>query len=59
MVDAPQTDSDYEKIMENTGLPQLIEELQKKTEVELHYYDLREECWQYKQGIIVKKSFKG
>lgn len=56
VVDAPQTDSDYEKIMEVTGLPQIMKELQKNTTVKLEYFDLREERWFYKEGIIVKRK---
>lgn len=56
IVDAPQTDSDFKKIIENTKLLEIINELQKKTKVKIHCYDLREERWHYKQGIIVKKE---
>lgn len=56
IVDAPQTDSDYEKIIEETRLPQIIDELQKKTTVKLSYFDLREERWFYKEGVIVRRK---
>ncbi len=55
IVDAPQTDSDYDKIIMRICLPQIVEEMQKMTEVKIKYYDLREERWYYKQGIITKR----
>lgn len=56
VIDAPQTDSDYEKIMEETRLPEILEEMQKETSVNLRCFDLREERWFYKDGIIVKRK---
>lgn len=56
IADAPQTDSDFDKIMEKTGLPQIISELQKRTTVRIRCFDLREERWYYKEGIIVKRK---
>ena len=56
VVDAPQTDSDYDMIMKNTGLPVIIERLKKETDVEIYYFDLREERYYYKEGIIVRKK---
>lgn len=56
VVDAPQTDSDYDKIMEVTGLPRILKELQKSTTVKLKHFDLRDERWFYKEGIIVKRK---
>lgn len=56
IVDAPQTDSDYEKIIKNIGLKEIVEEVQKNTNVVIEYFDLREERWFYKEGIIVKKK---
>ena len=56
VVDAPQTDSDYDKIMDVTGLPQILKELQKNTTVKLEHFDLRDERWFYKEGIIVKRK---
>lgn len=60
IIEAPQTDSDYEEIIRRIGFKELIDELQKKTTVKISYFDLREEQWFYKQGIIVgKKSLAG
>ena len=56
IIDAPQTDSDYEKIIERVRLPEIVNELRKTTEVKIEYYDIREERWFYKQGIIVKRK---
>lgn len=56
IIDAPQTDSDYEKIIERVGLPLIVNELRKMTEVKIEYYDIREERWFYKQGIIVNRK---
>lgn len=56
VVDAPQTDSDYGKILKHVQLPEMIDTLQQTTSVKLSYYDLREERWFYKQGIIVRRK---
>lgn len=60
IVDAPQTDSDYNEIIKRLHLPEIVEELQKTTKVPIKYYDLREERWFFKGGIIVsKKKLRG
>lgn len=60
IVEAPQTDSDYDEIIRRIGLQKLVAELQKTTTVKIVYFDLREERWYYKQGIIVnRKKLKG
>lgn len=56
VADAPQTDSDYDKIIEETKLSQIINELKKSTSVKISHFDLREERWFYKEGIIVKRK---
>ncbi|MGE4585221.1 MAG: DUF362 domain-containing protein [Sphaerochaeta sp.] len=56
IIDAPQTDSDWDAIMQHVRLPKLVDELQKTTNVKISYFDLREERWFYKQGIIVKRK---
>jgi uncharacterized protein (DUF362 family) len=56
IIDAPQTDSDYEKIIKRVNLPGIVEEFRKTTKIKIEYYDLREERWYYKQGIIVKRK---
>jgi len=56
IVDAPQTDSDYEKIINRIHLPEMVNKLQKTTNVKIKYYDMREERWFYNNGIIVKRK---
>ncbi|WP_303147853.1 DUF362 domain-containing protein [uncultured Cloacibacillus sp.] len=56
IIEAPQTDSDYEEIIRRIRFKELIDELQKKTTVKISYFDLREEQWFYKQGIIVGRK---
>lgn len=56
IIDAPQTDSDYSEIIKRVKLKEIVEESQKKTKVKISYFDLREERWFYKLGIIVKKE---
>ena len=56
IVDAPQTDSDYEKIVARVGLKELVEEIRKQTSVHIRYFDLREERWYYREGIITAKK---
>lgn len=56
IVDAPQTDSDYDEIIRRVKLPELVAEQQAKTPVKISYYDLREERWFYRQGIIVRRK---
>lgn len=60
VIDAPQTDSDYDEIIKRVKLEEIVEECQSKTTVSISFFDLREERWFYKQGIIVrKKKLKG
>ena len=56
IVEAPQTDSDWDKIIDRVQLKELVSELQATTDVEILCYDLREERWFYKQGIIVRRK---
>lgn len=56
IIDAPQTDSDYDEIIKRVKLKELVDECQKHTSVKISYFDLREERWYYKQGIIVRKK---
>lgn len=56
IVDAPQTDSDYDEIIRRVKLKEIVDEIQGKTKVVIRYFDLREERWFYRQGIIVKKK---
>ncbi len=56
IVDAPQTDSDWEEIIKRVHLTELVEEFQAKTKIKISCFDLREERWFYKQGIIVKRK---
>ncbi len=54
IVDAPQTDSDYDEIIRRVGLPEMVEEFRKKTSVDISYYDLREQRDYNVQGISVR-----
>lgn len=56
LIDAPQTDSDYEKIISRIGLPQLVDSIQKTTSVKISHFDLREERWFFRDGVIVRKK---
>ncbi len=56
VIDAPQTDSDYDEIIKRVKLKEVVAECQAKTTANISYFDLREERWFYKQGIIVKKK---
>ena len=56
VVDAPQTDSDYDEIIKRVGLPAIIEEVRVSTDVPIEYYDLREERWFFREGIITSKK---
>lgn len=56
ILDAPQTDSDFKKILKNTHLPEIVNELQKTTDVKIKYFDIREERWYYKKGIVVNRK---
>ena len=56
IIDAPQTDSDYNEIIKRVRLKEIVVECQKKTSATISFFDLREERWFYKQGIIVKKK---
>ena len=49
IADAPQTDSDFEKICERAGIPKL----QKRFSVEV--LDLRREAWRTENGVIVER----
>lgn len=60
IVDAPQTDSDYDEIIKRVKLKEIVEEARNHTSVVIEYFDLREERWFYKDGIIVsKKKLRG
>ncbi len=56
IADAPQTDSDFEQIVKETGILKIIRQLQKSTKVKISCIDLREERWFYKEGIIVRRK---
>lgn len=55
IVDAPQTDSDYDAVIARVGLPAIVEEARAKTETPISYFDLREERWYFRDGIITSK----
>lgn len=56
IVDAPQTDSDFNLILKETGMLRMIQKLQEKTKVKISCFDLREERWSYKEGIIISRK---
>lgn len=60
IVDAPQTDSDYEKIAKRIDLDGIVERCSRGTTVEIEHYDLREEQWITREGVTVgKKKLRG
>lgn len=56
IVDAPQTDSDFDEIIKNVKLTELVDEYQKRTKAHIKYYDLREERWITNKSIVVNKE---
>jgi len=54
IVDAPQTDSDYEEIIRRIGLKSIVESVQQTTTVRIEFFDLREEQWIEKNGVTVR-----
>lgn len=60
VVDAPQTDSDYEKIAKRVDLDGIVERCSRGSSVEIEHFDLREEQWITREGVTVgKKKLKG
>jgi uncharacterized protein (DUF362 family) len=56
IADAPQTDSDFAKISERAGLPQLQAELAREfPHLKLEILDLRREVWRTVNGVIVER----
>ena len=55
ILDGPQEDSDYEKIIRNLGLKKIVKELQEKTRVIISFVDIRIERKKTCNGIIVKR----
>jgi uncharacterized protein (DUF362 family) len=55
VADAPQHDADFQKIMELTGLKELVEYLKSNFSVPVELYDLRKEYVIYKDDVIVKR----
>jgi uncharacterized protein (DUF362 family) len=52
IADAPQTDSDFDKICERTGLAKLHDRL---SGIKLEILDLRREAWRTEHGVIVER----
>lgn len=60
VVDAPQADSDYEKIAKRVDLDGIVERCSRGSSVEIEHFDLREEQWITREGVTVgKKKLKG
>ncbi|MGH8677250.1 MAG: DUF362 domain-containing protein, partial [Burkholderiales bacterium] len=56
IADAPQTDSDFEKICERAQIPQLCQSLVHEFPgVAVEVLDLRREAWRSRNGVIVEK----
>jgi uncharacterized protein (DUF362 family) len=56
IADAPQTDSDFDKICERAELPQLQEKLARSwPDLKLEILDLRREVWRTENGVIVER----
>ncbi len=54
IADAPQTDSDFDKICDLTGVRALGDRLQSET-LRFEVFDLRREAWRTKDGVIVER----
>ena len=54
IADAPQTDSDFDKICDLTGVRALGDRLQSET-LRFEVLDLRREAWRTKDGVIVER----
>jgi uncharacterized protein (DUF362 family) len=56
IADAPQTDSDFEKICERTQISQLRDKLaQRFPQLQFEVLDLRREAWRTERGVIVER----
>ncbi len=56
IADAPQTDSNFDKICERAGIPQLRARLAREfPKVSLEILDLRREAWRTDNGVIVER----
>lgn len=56
IVDAPQYEADYEKILDITGTKQFVDELRKRTRVSIILADLRVEQAIEKDGLVVRRQ---
>ncbi len=56
VIDAPQTDSDYDRIVQRVRLPEIISDIRNKySGLDIEHFDIREERWFYRDGIITSK----
>lgn len=55
ILDAPQEDSDFNRIIKNIGLNNIIDEIKKTTNISIVFYDVRVERKITCNGIIVKR----
>ena len=56
IADGPQTDSNFDKICERTGLRELQQFFRKQADFNLEVYDLRLEYWQERDGVYVDRK---
>jgi uncharacterized protein (DUF362 family) len=54
--DGPQTDSNMELIKERIRIKELTELYKKNKNFDLEFYDLRNEVWETKNGVVVSKK---
>lgn len=56
IADAPQTDSDFDRICARTGLPRLQERLRRDyPDLRVELLDLRREYWRTEHGVVVER----